>query len=153
MCSVAPVPRLWSSGSAVVAHGFSCSSACGIFPDQGWNPCLLHWQVDSLPLSHQGSPRLWHFLLDVYYILDTADKYSLLSYKSEPKYQVSECPNTLPLRFCGFEIQIFLMSDVKGNSPTMRQHSPPNMVTISSTGQLASHHLHWMNYIAGTMWG
>ena len=25
-------------------------------PDQGSNPCLLHWQVDSLPLSHQGSP-------------------------------------------------------------------------------------------------
>ena len=31
----------------------SCSTACGIFPDQGWNPCLLRWQVDldSLPLS------------------------------------------------------------------------------------------------------
>ena len=29
----------------------------GIFPTQGWNPRLLHWQVDSLPLSHQGSPR------------------------------------------------------------------------------------------------
>ena len=29
----------------------------GIFPMQGWNPHLLHWQVDSLPLSHQGSPR------------------------------------------------------------------------------------------------
>ena len=28
----------------------------GIFPTQGLNPCLLHWQVDSLPLSHQGSP-------------------------------------------------------------------------------------------------
>ena len=28
----------------------------GIFPTQGSNPCLLHWQVDSLPLSHQGSP-------------------------------------------------------------------------------------------------
>ena len=28
----------------------------GIFPDQGSNPCRLHWQVDSLPLSHQGSP-------------------------------------------------------------------------------------------------
>ena len=27
---------------------------CGIFPDQGSNPCLLHWQVDYLPLSHQG---------------------------------------------------------------------------------------------------
>ena len=31
----------------------------GIFPTQEWNPCLLHyWQVDSLPLSHQGSPTL-----------------------------------------------------------------------------------------------
>ena len=29
----------------------------GIFPTQGPNPCLLHWQVDSLPLSHQGSPK------------------------------------------------------------------------------------------------
>ena len=27
----------------------------GIFPTQGSNPCLLHWQVGSLPLSHQGS--------------------------------------------------------------------------------------------------
>ena len=31
----------------------------GIFPTQESNPCLLchlHWQVDSLPLSHLGSP-------------------------------------------------------------------------------------------------
>ena len=27
----------------------------GIFLTQGSNPHLLHWQVDSLPLSHQGS--------------------------------------------------------------------------------------------------
>ena len=33
----------------------SCSTACGIFSDQGSNLCLLHWQVDSLPLSLQGS--------------------------------------------------------------------------------------------------
>ena len=26
----------------------------GIFPTQGANVCLLHWQVDSLLLSHQG---------------------------------------------------------------------------------------------------
>ena len=25
--------------------------------DQGSNPCLLHRQEDSLPLSHQGRPR------------------------------------------------------------------------------------------------
>ena len=28
----------------------------GIFPDQGLNPHLLHWQADSLPLSYPGSP-------------------------------------------------------------------------------------------------
>ena len=28
----------------------------GLFPTQGLNPCLLHWQEDSLLLSHQGSP-------------------------------------------------------------------------------------------------
>ena len=52
---------LWSTssrcaGSAIVAHGPSCSAACGIFPDQGSNPCALHWQADSQPLRHQGSP-------------------------------------------------------------------------------------------------
>ena len=44
------------AGSATVAHGPSCSVACGIFPDQGSNPCPLHWQADSQPLRHQGSP-------------------------------------------------------------------------------------------------
>ena len=34
----------------------SCSVECGIFPDQGLNLCLLHWQVDFLPLSHQARP-------------------------------------------------------------------------------------------------
>jgi len=28
----------------------------GIFPTKGSNPLLPHWQADSLPLSHQGSP-------------------------------------------------------------------------------------------------
>ena len=45
--SVVVVRRLQSAGSVVVAHGLSCSPACGIFPDQGSNPCPLHWQVDS----------------------------------------------------------------------------------------------------------
>ena len=30
----------------------------GIFPTQGLNLRLLPWQVDSLPLSHQGSPNI-----------------------------------------------------------------------------------------------
>ena len=41
----------------VVVHGLSSSAVCGIFPDQGSDSHLLHWQVDFSPLSHQGSPR------------------------------------------------------------------------------------------------
>ena len=71
----------WGVGSSLV-HGFSalpccrthallaralvavvcrptCSAACGIFPDQGLNLGPLHWQADSYPLRHQGSP--WSF--------------------------------------------------------------------------------------------
>ena len=51
------------AGSVVVAHGPSCSAACVIFPDQGSNPCPLHWQADSQPLRHQGSPVF--FLIEV----------------------------------------------------------------------------------------
>ena len=47
------------AGSVIVAHGPSCSAACGIFPDQGLNPCPLHWQADSQPLRHQGSPSIF----------------------------------------------------------------------------------------------
>ena len=32
-----------------------CDSAGEILPDRGSNSCLLLWQVDSLPLSRQGS--------------------------------------------------------------------------------------------------
>ena len=32
--------------------------ACEIFPDQGSNPCPPHWQADSEPLDHQGSPQI-----------------------------------------------------------------------------------------------
>ena len=57
------------AASLVVEHRLqtrrlsSCGSraqllvACGIFPDQDSNPCALHWQADSQPLRHQGSPQ------------------------------------------------------------------------------------------------
>ena len=50
------------AGSVIVAHGPSCSAACGIFPDQGSNLCPLHWQADSQPLCHQGSPLCVSFI-------------------------------------------------------------------------------------------
>ena len=51
------------AGSAIVAHGPSHSAACGIFPGQGSNPCPLHWQADSQPLRHQGSPDYCSFVV------------------------------------------------------------------------------------------
>ena len=56
---------LWNTGSrcegsVVAMPGLSCPT-CGIFPDQGLNLCLLHWQVDSLSLNHQGSPEKLNF--------------------------------------------------------------------------------------------
>ena len=51
----AAAPGLWSTGSVVVAHGLSRSTACEIFPDQGSNPCLClgRW-------SHQGNPHTFY---------------------------------------------------------------------------------------------
>ena len=75
---------LWSTGSrragsVVVAHGPSCSAACGILSDQGSNPCPLHWQADSQLLRHQGSPQV--YLFNLYFFpmfiekLEDAQKY------------------------------------------------------------------------------
>ena len=59
-------PGLYSIGSTVVGQGLTCSAACGIFPDQGWSPCFLHWQADPLPLRHHGSPPLVFVLFCFY---------------------------------------------------------------------------------------
>ena len=45
---------LWRVGSAVVALRLTCLAACGITPDQGWNPCPLHWQI----LNHWTSKEV-----------------------------------------------------------------------------------------------
>ena len=47
----------------------------GIFPTQGSNSCLLHWQADSLPLNHQGSPRK----LDTHMKICKHDKLAVIS--------------------------------------------------------------------------
>ena len=58
------------TGSVVVAHGPSCSAACGILPDQGSNPCPLHWQADSQSLRHQGSPKYFLMTLTFIFLLN-----------------------------------------------------------------------------------
>ena len=47
---------LWNSSGKNT--GVGCHALLqGTFPTQGSDSCLLPWQVDSLPLSHQGSPK------------------------------------------------------------------------------------------------
>ena len=43
---------------ARILEWVAISFSRGIFPTQGSDPCLLHWQVDYLVLSHQGSQIL-----------------------------------------------------------------------------------------------
>ena len=45
-------------------HRLSCSGACGIFPDQGLNPCLLNWQADSYPLHYLETPEIFFFFFN-----------------------------------------------------------------------------------------
>ena len=56
--SVVAAPGLLSTGTIVMVHRLSCSEPCGVFPEQGLNPYLLQWPVDSLPLSHQESAHI-----------------------------------------------------------------------------------------------
>ena len=66
------------AGSVIAAHGPSCSAAYGIFPDQGTNPCPLHWQADSQPLRHQGSP--------LFFLMNLAKGYESLSFQKSSSW-------------------------------------------------------------------
>ena len=47
VASLVAACELQSAGSVVVVLGPSCPSTCAIFPEQGLNLHLLHWQADS----------------------------------------------------------------------------------------------------------
>ena len=55
--SVVMIFGLWSTGSILRSMGLVTPRHMGIFLDQESNWCLLHWQADSFPLRHQGSPH------------------------------------------------------------------------------------------------
>ena len=48
----------------------------GIFSSQGWNPYLLHWLVDSVPLSYLRSPKMCPVMvLKLSCLLESSEKY------------------------------------------------------------------------------
>ena len=67
--SVVVVRELQSAGSVVVAHGLSCSAACGIFTDQGSNPCPLHRRQT---LNHCATREALGFLFFCFWPCHTA---------------------------------------------------------------------------------
>ena len=74
--------RAWALGmqaSVAVMHGLSCPTAFGIFWDHGSDLYPLHWQMDSKPWNHQGSPNM--VVLDVGGI--TLRTVTFLSYKKK----------------------------------------------------------------------
>lgn len=74
-------PRFHSKGSIVVVHGLSCPEAWGVLTDRESNRGLLHWQVNSSPLSHQGTPIL-RFLRNLHlFSVVTAPVYSYQWYE------------------------------------------------------------------------
>ena len=56
--SVAAAPRLWSTGSVVVAQGLIARRHVGSswIGNQTHVSCIGRWMVDSLPLDHQRKP-------------------------------------------------------------------------------------------------
>ena len=77
-CGGARALGMWAL--VVVAHGLRCFVVCGIFLDQGWNPCPLHWLAESYPLCHQGSPIYILFPILFHYGLLHDIDYSSLCY-------------------------------------------------------------------------
>ena len=54
----------------------------GTFTTMGWKLCLLHWQADSVLMSHQGSPwTCWGLLLSLPQSQSTVHKWT-----------ITECP-------------------------------------------------------------
>ena len=110
------------AGSVIVAHGPSCSAACGIPPDQGSNPRPLHWQADSQPLRHQGSPRHISFLSQLYWDIiemsycislrcKSVDWYTYIAAWSPPCYLSPASYHIITISFCGEKFKIYFLTN------------------------------------------
>ena len=120
------------AGSAIVAHGLSCSAACGIFPDQGLNPCALHWQADSQPLRHQGSPRM--IFICCLMLLPGARRYWWGSGHTQRHQKDSPEATGFPLLFNtgGWEVRLGICSSHSPAAPAHCRWGTPKCVTTST---------------------
>lgn len=81
-----------------MADVLSCSAAW-IFPVQGSNQCLLHWQADFLPLSHRGNTlsTCFYFFFFPHAFKNAFSKTCLIPFWNTAKYKIKECLYLLAL--------------------------------------------------------
>ena len=66
--AVVAVPRLQSTGSIVLSVGLVALRHVGSSLNLHFLR-HLHWQVNSLPLSHQGSPQQFMFIISIFCLI------------------------------------------------------------------------------------
>ena len=62
---VVVAPEFESTGSVVVVMGLVALRHVQCSQTRDWTQCPLHWQVDFLPLDHQGSPRISTIIIPI----------------------------------------------------------------------------------------
>ena len=77
------------------------SFSSGLFLIQGLNPCLLHWQVDSLPVNHLGSPSQLSVEDHFNVCLSGLSGHFILSLYN-PQSNLFDCPLHIHLECSGF---------------------------------------------------
>ena len=97
-CSWTPACRLSSCGLG------SWPAASGIFLEQGMNLFVLHWQADSQPLDHQGSPCI-HLCIQSFIYISVDSGIFILYFRFNTIFCYCCCSNCfnfgdLSLGFC-----------------------------------------------------
>ena len=101
--------------------GVSCHFLLqGFFPTQGLNPGLLHWQSDSLPVSHQGSfPAYCHVEIQ-----NVESFLEILSFLS-----LSQFPSTVDSSLLWEEAGQHIFPEVKADAARALGPFPQNMAS------------------------
>ena len=108
-CSGFSSHRAWAPGhtsSIVVVYQLSCLMACEIFPDQGSNPCPLHWQLNFQPVDHHRSLQACFIKCQTHYNCSVNIQFSSVQFSRsvvsdslrphEPQQARPPCPSPTP---------------------------------------------------------